>query len=255
MSVKYRATLAAVLAALAIGALGAEGALAQFGPPSTVFGSINDAAGPVPEGLKVEAYIGEVECSDGHGQTQFTGVGSSRVTVYAVDVVSREQRPGCGFDGADVRIKVGDRFAPQSTKWSGRGFVHFDITFGNVTPVPIPTFTPGPPPTTAPTLPVAALQETATAAASVTAAASETTGPGTPTATVRGGVTSSTPAGASGSGSDDGGDGFPVWAVVLLGLGGLAAIGGGVGYIISRNQARAATGEDDFLAPPPAGQA
>ncbi len=224
-------------------------AAAQFGPPSTVFGSINDEAGPVAEGLKVEAYIGNAECSDGHGRTEMTGDGAARVTVYAVDVVSREQRPGCGFAGAEVRIKIGDRFAPGTTRWSGAGFVRFDITFGNVTPKPIPTFTPTSTGPRSPTVPGATATPTAPGAATSTPggdASPSATGSVSPTISGGGGVTSSTPGPGVDSGEEEDGGGMPIWAVVLLVLGGIAAAGGGIGYFIARSHA----GEGDDIAAP-----
>jgi hypothetical protein len=46
------------------------------------------------------------------------------------------------------------------------------------------------------------------------------------------------------SGGDDGG--IPVWAIVLLVLGGVGVVGGAVGYMMSRSQKEAA--EAEFLA-------
>ena len=105
-----------------LGALGgaaavqAESAAAQIpSPPSTIFGSISDSAGPVPAGLTVEAYVGDRLC--GSRQTEMTGEPPGRVTVYSVNVVSAAQTAGCGTEGAAVRIKVGDRFATQTAVW------------------------------------------------------------------------------------------------------------------------------------------
>jgi hypothetical protein len=250
ISTSRRTTLLIATAAIAaFAALSVQAVLAQFGPPATVFGSIADSAGPVPEGLTVEAYIGDVECSDGHGRTQYTGVGADRVTVYAVDVISREQRPGCGSQGAEIRIKVGDRFAPQTLRWSGPGFVRHDITFGNAQPAAIPTFTPAvsnqatespPPPgsSATPTSPGATPGEATSAATPESTAAAAT-------ATRRAGVTSSTPEAGVFPAATGGDGGFPAWGIVLLALGGLAAVGGGVGFLIARNQR--AQAEDDLF--------
>jgi hypothetical protein len=216
--------------------------------PSTVFGSVTDSAGPVPPGLVVEAYVGDKLC--GKGDTELTGDGDARVTVYFADVVSSSQTAGCGSDGAEVRLKIGDRFAPQTARWQ-KGPVQLDVTFGTATPAPIPTFTPTPPRTNTP-------RPQQTAGVTSTPPAASPTQPGTipagspgagsPYPTLPGGLTSSTPAPGQGPG-DDGGDGFPVWAIVLLVLGGIAAVGGGVGYAMSRGNG-IDDPDDDLFAPP-----
>ncbi|MGI8926344.1 MAG: hypothetical protein ACR2HN_06825 [Tepidiformaceae bacterium] len=230
------------IGAAALAAFGLGVAAAQFGPPSTVFGSITDEAGVVPEGMAVEAYVGDKLC--GKGKTQFTGDGDGRVTVYWADVVSREQTAGCGFTNAEVRLKIGDRFAEQTAKWQA-GPVQLDITFGNVQPKPIPTFTPAPSRTPVPGVTAAVGEATghSTPQPSGTIPAGSP-GAGSPVATLSGGLVSSTSGGDGGSG-DEGRGGFPVWAVVVLVLGGIAAVGGGVGFALSRAGAGAA-GDDNF---------
>lgn len=248
-----RLALAATILAVPLTTVNAARAQV-FGPPSTVFGSVTDAAGPVAENVPVEAYIGDKVC--GRGKTQYTGEGASRVTVYYTDVVSREQTPGCGFPNAEVRIKVGDRFAAQTAKWNA-GPVPLNVTFGNATPAPIPTFTPAPTRTPTPTREATAPAGAGTAGTPVPGGTGGTggTGPGavatipagqpgagSPVATVKGGVSSSSPI-ASVAKTDDGG-GFPVWAVVVLVLGGLAIVGGGAGFGLSRRR-RAHDGDGD----------
>jgi hypothetical protein len=238
-------TLALLVPAL-LAVAGLATASAQvFGPPATVFGSIADSDAPIEAGLPVEAYIGDRLC--GEGLTEHTGEGSARVTVYWADVVSEGQTPGCGSDGVEVRIKIGERFAPQTTTWAA-GPVHLDVTFGNATPAPIPTFTPTP-----------KREESAPAAGETPQPGSENTdetatqgnatpagtipvgspGAGSPVPTLRGGLASDV-SGSSGGG--DGGGGFPIWAAVVIVLGGIAAVGGGVGYAMSRGNR---TQEDD----------
>jgi len=237
------------IAAIPGGALGAllffSATSAQFQPPATVFGSISDAAGRVSDGVPVEGYIGETLC--GKGKTEYTGEGDSRVTVYVIDVVSESQTPGCGREraGQQVRIKVGDRFANQTATWEP-GPVRLDLTFGNATPVPIPTFTPTPTRTPGP-------QTTPQPGGGTPGpgGAVETIPPGSPGAgspvpgSPRGGITSDPPGQQASAGGDGGG--VPVWAIVLLILGGVGVVGGGVGYMMSRSQKDAA--ESDLLAP------
>lgn len=235
-----------MVATLLVGALGASAltASAQFDPPSTVYGSITDAEGEVPEGLPVEAYIGDVLCGT-RGSTEFTGDGDAKVTVYAVNVVAASQIAGCGTSGADVRIKIGDRFAEGTADWEP-GPVQFDVTFGGASPAPIPTFTPAP--TRTPEPPATNTQapggnETPGQGGNDNGGNGgsgevETIPPGSPGAgspvSRPGGVTSSDPNAQEALDSDDGG--FPVWGVVVLLLGGIAAVGGGVGLVMARNR-------------------
>jgi hypothetical protein len=218
-------------------------AAAQFQPPSTVFGSISDAAGPVDAGVAVEAYIDGTLCGT-KGRTEFTGDGSARVTVYVVDVVSESQTAGCGKDGKLVKIKVGDRFADQTAKWSP-GPVELDLTFGNATPVAIPTFTPAPTRTPDPAVTQTPGQTPGVPTARPATIPAGSPGAGSPVPTVPlGGITSATPGQQAAGNNDDGG--IPIWAIALLLLGGVGAIGGGVGYYLSRGR-----DDGDELDPPP----
>jgi len=223
---------APVALAACLGLLLLSRASAQFSPPSTVFGSISDSGGNVEAGVTVEAYIGSTLCGT-KGKTEFTGEGSARVTVYVVDVVSESQTPGCGKMNAQqqIRIKVGERFADQTATWDP-GPVRLDLTFGGATPVPIPTFTPAPTRTAAPQVNPQS-GETPSAVETIPAGSP---GAGSPVATSpQGGITTATP-GAPDSGEEGDDGGLPVWAIALLVLGVLGAIGGGVGYLVSRNR-------------------
>lgn len=223
-------------------ALGVSVAVAQIpSPPATVFGSVTDQAGPVAENLPVQGYIGDKLCGT-RGFTQFTGEGSAKVTVYFVDVLSAEQTPGCGTDGAEIRVKIGDRFANQTTKWK-RGPIQLDITFGNVTPAPIPTFTPAPTNTPRPAATQSPANGTPGAAAVGTIPAGSP-GAGSPVASLKGGVTSSSVGARQSSSSDSGG--FPLWGAALILLVGIAAVGGGVGYTMSRSRRERAGAADQF---------
>jgi len=242
------AAIAAALTALP----GIEAASAQGvpSPPSTVVGSINDEAGRVAENLPVTAYVGDKECDQAGGQTAFTGDGAAQVTYYYVTVLSAEQVPGCGKDGSVIKIKIGDRFATQTAKWSA-GLVRVDVTFGNVTPVPIPTATLTPVRTAAP---AASSQAAGTRTPGTGVAQAPTQRPGTipagspgagsPYPTIPGGVISAVKDPATKSSS---GGGFPIWGIVLIALGVVAVAGGGVGYVMSRNR----VGADDNLGDPP----
>lgn len=234
-------------AILAIAAILPLSAAAQIpSPPSTVVGSIADSEGKIPADTPVEAYVGDQLC--GRARTFLAGEGSGQVTMYVIDVFSAEQTPGCGTQplnapGSEIRFKIGDRFAAQTARWEA-GLVRLDITFGNATPAPIPSATP------TPTRDASAPSTAGTPGPGGTAVGEAqpsgtiprgSPGAGSPVPTLRGGVTSSQGTGG-GSGGGDGGGGFPVWAIVVLVLGGIAAIGGGVGYAISRKRPV----EDDY---------
>ena len=250
----------AVAAVVALASPGLTGfASAQvFGPPMTVFGSVTDSDGDVPADLPIEALVGSTVC--GRGKTQYTGDGDGRVTVYFADVVSREQTPGCGADGVEVQIKIGERIATQTLRWRP-GPVQLDITFGDATPRPIPTFTPTPrpggstatiePPTRTPTpRPTASVATPAATSPGASPSASPSPSPSptstsTPTATptlVGGLVTRA--ATTPGERPED--SGFPVWAFVVIALGALTAIGGGIGIVLARSRSHS---DDDEILP------
>ena len=218
-----------------LAATGGATALAQQipSPPSTIFGSVTDDAGVVPEHLPVQAYVGETLCGT-RGETQFTGDGDARVTVYYVDALSAEQTPGCGKPDVEVRIKIGDRFAKQTAKWQA-GPVHVDVTFGNATPAAIPTFTPVPKPSGVANSQTQTSQNgtpSASRTGQVGTVAAGSPGAGSPFPTSQGGITSSTGPTSSGGG---GGGGFPLWGVALAVVAGIALLGGSVGYAMSRS--------------------
>jgi hypothetical protein len=222
-------TALALSLALFAGAVTANAQLPD--PPSTITGSITDAGGNVPDGVRIEAYIGNTLC--GESETVYTGDGDARVTVYVVDVVSDDQAGGCGEDGDAVRIKVGERLSPRAAVWEA-GLVRFDIIFGeNVTPKPIPTFTPTNTPTITPTPTLNLSNGTSQPASTGTPGASAS--PGSSATGTADGITSSTPAPPA-SGDGDGG-GLPVWGAVVLAVVGLGLVGGGVGIYLTRRAA------------------
>lgn len=235
---------AALLSAAVLASVFVLNASAQFNPPSTVFGSISDAAGPVQAGVTVEAYIDDKLCGT-KGRTEFTGEGSARVTVYVVDVVSESQTAGCGKEGKEIKIKVGDRTATQVAKWAP-GPVQLDLTFGDATPVAIPTFTPAPTRTPDPLGTPFPGQTVVPGQVATIPAGSPGAGSPVPN-TPRGGITSATPGQAPATGDSDDDGGFPVWAIALLVLGGIGVVGGGVGYYMARGNR--AAGADDYSPP------
>ncbi len=252
-------------AVLALGALaGVADARAQIGPPpATVYGSIADSEGDIPAGVKVEAYIGDLLC--GESRTEKTGEGAARVTVYAINVLAdgdgQGAKKGCGRPGSEIRIKVGDRFAPRTVTWASGYPIRYDITFGNATPAPIPTFTPTPAATPTPPPPGTPVTEGGVSPTGPGAPAASPTGPGSsaspsPGATASPGAAATRPGGLASStpalvGQEQGqGGGFPVWTAVLGALGAVLLVGGGVGYALARRRADGETRGGEPPAPP-----
>lgn len=247
-----RAAAAVVLAGVLT--LAAAGPAGAQDPPSTVFGSIADSEGPIEEALPVVAYVGDVVCSyTGDDprfkeETVYVGDGDGQVAMYTVNVFAATQRPGCGTEGAEVRIQIGDRVAPQTAIWRA-GLVRMDITFGEATPVPIPTVTPTPTATASPT-PSEDDTPTPTGTVPPTEGADDSTPePGdTPMPTLQGGVTT----GTSPIGGDNGGGGFPLWAVAALFIGAIVVVGGGIGFVMARQDTEDVSADQPPASGPPA---
>lgn len=284
MPVRRSAAAWLVPFAAALSLLSFSAATAQIPePPSTIGGSVTDADGDVPAGVPVEAVVNNKVC--GTSETVYAGEGDERVTAYVVDVVSHRQTEGCGSSGDAVRIRIGDRLSPSAVEWE-QGFVEFDIVFGDTEPDVIPTFTPTPEGQRSTPTPRQQTEATPTPGSGGSggdgsggqggngdASSSQDDGEGsedgdedtTPSPTGENGedgtqtgtpedgddgtatATDSTPAPAS-AGSGDGDGGFPVWATILLVIGGVAAVGGGVGYYMARSGGSgSATESDDII--------
>jgi hypothetical protein len=112
---RYARRLLPLAAIAAVSTFAVQAASAQFSPPSTIFGSVTDSAGPVPENLPVEAYIGDKLCGT-KGKTQFTGDGAARVTVYFVESSTSRRRP---VAAGRRRSPHQDRrpLRPQTVRW------------------------------------------------------------------------------------------------------------------------------------------
>lgn len=252
------------LAALPVGALtlaialvaAADSASAQVPtPPFLVYGTVTDADGSVGTDVPVLAYIGDVECTSGNHVTVQTGEGDAAVIVYSIDLFAGGQRPGCAGAGSEVRIKIGDRFAPGTLEITDEIIYRFDAVFAGATPAAIPTFTPTPPVTGTPATPDGSTPGTGTdpqEGGTETPGAnngSETTVPGnTEEGTSTGTVTdsngtgtveavgnnddASTQATATRTNGDDGDDedgGVPGWAVLAGVAAAAIVVAGGVG--------------------------
>ncbi len=106
----------AVAVGVAVGP--SEAAQAQPTPPSRFDGTVTAPDREVAGGLEVLAYIGDTVCSqDTPEQTIRTGEDGEAVTNYRVDVLSTNQKEGCGVEGAVVRFKIGDQFANETRSW------------------------------------------------------------------------------------------------------------------------------------------
>ncbi len=246
-------------------------------PPAFIYGSITDADGPVPEGIPVEAIVNDNVC--GQTETRYVGDGDGQITFYAIDVHAHGQTEGCGRPGDPIRLRVGDRLVPGTVTWETGIPVHNDIVFGDATPAPIPTVTPTPEGADPATPSPDQGQEPPDSENQTPSPAGEgddsTSGPGGEPANGQGGdspgddadaeelegqLTSATPGQeAAGATTGNGGGGMPVWAVLLLVVGGIAVAGGGIGYMMARGSAKSDEdsmddGEYGFAGDSPAGE-
>ena len=128
--------IAAFAAALTLSVIGA--ASAQGGPaslPLAFNGTITDPEGAVAAGLNVETYIGDREesCNNSSAMT-YRRAGES-VTRYWVTVAHSSQLAGCGAEGAQVRFRIGDRYAATTGTWSSATAVQaLNLTLEPVAP-------------------------------------------------------------------------------------------------------------------------
>ena len=106
--------IAVIAASLTLSVL--AGASAQGAPPtlpSVFLGTVTADGGPVAADVEVAAFIGDVDCSSTH--TTYISGGASK---YIAQVAHESERAGCGTDGAEVRFRVGNRWATQTGTWS-----------------------------------------------------------------------------------------------------------------------------------------
>ncbi|GEM_PF-2217441 len=103
--------LAGALAIAANGRVAGRPAPAHFSGGVAVFGRI-----PTP-GASIRAYVGATLC----------GTGTLKGT-YAMNVLSDQDRPGCGTDNADVKIAIGDYWANETGQWQAGAFQDLDLS-------------------------------------------------------------------------------------------------------------------------------
>jgi hypothetical protein len=66
----------------------------------------------------MHAYIGKTEC--GGGKVSAAG--------YALNVLSSQDKSGCGSEGAEVKLTVGDYRANDTGRWSAAAFQQLDLS-------------------------------------------------------------------------------------------------------------------------------
>jgi len=98
-------------------------------PPTTFFGTATLDGHSVSDGTAVVALIDGKACGEAAGEAgrkgTWTATGAtpeygikSGDSLYAVDVFSDSQVPGCGTDGAIVTFLIADRPAHQTGVWT-----------------------------------------------------------------------------------------------------------------------------------------
>ena len=110
--------IAAMAAVLTLSII--AGASAQGGPPrlpASFEGTVTAPEGPVAAGLPVVAEIGGKRCNDRDAAT-FLHDGDIWYVVIVDHSSTGPDFAGCGALGAEVRFKVGDRYATQLGTWS-----------------------------------------------------------------------------------------------------------------------------------------
>ena len=98
-------------------------------PPATFLGTVTLDGHSVSDGTTVVALIDGKVCGEGQGETGRKGTWTateatpeygikSGDSLYAVDVLSDSQIPGCGTEGAKVTFLIGDKPAQQEGLWT-----------------------------------------------------------------------------------------------------------------------------------------
>ncbi|MBI5947957.1 MAG: hypothetical protein HY875_07455 [Chloroflexi bacterium] len=201
-------TLALVLFALA--GLTAT-AHAQPSVPAMFYGTAAIDGRSVAEGTAVRALVDGKDCSQMPAKGTVLDQG---VSVYAVSVMHESQEAGCGRAGKTVTFTVGGRVAVQQAEWKD-GVHQLDLNVGTGTTLPLPQATAVAPESAAATRTAAAKFQAAPAGSAL-----PTDDPG-----IR------PPGGEiAGEGEDAAGEsGSRILGMVIVVLGGIAAVGAGVG--------------------------
>jgi hypothetical protein len=126
------AAVAALLSSLMVTSVSAQPPT----PPNRFFGNVTLDGKPAPAGANVTATIGGNIC----GQTTVKSD-----STYVLDVLSSNQTPGCGTDGASVSFTVAGNSAGSGT-WTSGNFSQLDLAAK--TPPPPTAVPPTPKPAT-----------------------------------------------------------------------------------------------------------
>ena len=127
------AAFAAALTLSVIAGVSAQGSPST--PPLAFNGTITDPEGAVAAGLNVETYIGDREDSCNNSSAMTYRKAGETVTRYWVTVAHSSQLAGCGTEGAQVRFRIGDRYAATTGTWSsGTAVQALNLTLEPVAP-------------------------------------------------------------------------------------------------------------------------
>ena len=110
--------IAAMAAVLTLSII--AGASAQGGPPSPPAffeGTVTAPEGPVPAGLAVVAEIEGKNCNTNSAATAETFIRDGETRYWSI-VDHASINTGCGFTGAAIRFKVGERYAATPGTWA-----------------------------------------------------------------------------------------------------------------------------------------
>lgn len=257
-------------------------------PPAFVYGSITDEDGLIPEGVTVEAVINNTVCGTDETRHTGEGDSRITYYAIDVAAQGQTDGCGEAGDTIRIRIgdELADGTVQWESGTPIQFDIVFGnvdpAPIPTFTPVPEGAATPTPPSASGQQTPTSGDtpgqggdnptdpgndgngdndndngDSTPVAGGSGTGTPSGEDGNGngnseaSATPTLDGELSDTTPGvgGATGGDSDESGGGFPLWGAILLALGGLAAVGGGVGYFVARSN-REEEFDDNLYAPP-----
>jgi hypothetical protein len=134
--------LALLAAFLAVTPGPPAGAQAPPQLPATFFGTVEVEGEPAPDGARVRAFVGGIDCTQDGAAGAFHDGG---VTRYVITVVHDSQIAGCGTDGVAVSFTVDGAPARPSAAWSSRP-QEVNLSASPPANTPAPAATPSPSP-------------------------------------------------------------------------------------------------------------
>lgn len=198
---------------------------AQPQVPATYFGSVTVGGKPAEAGTDVRGLVDGIDCTQAAPGARPV-LRDGETAVYVVYVVHNSQRPGCARDGSMVTFTIGGVPALQSALWKP-GPLRLDLSVGSEPPIPLPS----------PTGTIASA--IATASGGTVPAATQSVAVTTVSGSTRAGAAglATTTASLVAEEPDPGGGHGVSVVLVVIGVGGLAAVASAFGvYLAGRKR-------------------